>query len=171
LVQNYTMRFYNILFSLLLLCFCACNSEPKPDNLIDEDRFVPLLVEIHLADGYLNTKSQMPDSLAYRGNGLYTAIFQRHHVDSVQFKKSYQYYAVHLEQLGKIYKAVLVQLTAKNDSITKLLAAEEMRKSRRNADSVKKAFKIDSLKQAAKRDSIQKANLKTNAAKPIANHK
>lgn len=165
------MRFYNILFSLLLLCFCACNHEPKPDNLIDEDRFVPLLVDIHLADGYLSTKSQMPDSLAYRGNGLYKAIFLRHHVDSVQFKKSYQYYAVHLEQLDKIYKAVLAQLTAKNDSITKNLAAAEMRRSRRNADSVKKAFKIDSLKQAAKRDSVKKTSAKNSIAKPIANHK
>ncbi|MGI4749750.1 MAG: DUF4296 domain-containing protein [Janthinobacterium lividum] len=165
------MRFYNILFSLLLLFLCACNREPKPDNLIEEDRFVPLLVDIHLADGYLSTKPQMPDSLAYRANGLYAAIFKRHQVDSAQFKKSYQYYAVHLEQMGKIYTAVLAQLTAKNDSITKHLAAEEMKRSRRNADSVKKAFKVDSAKQAAKKDSVKKANSKTSSAKPTANHK
>lgn len=165
------MRFYNILFSLLLLFLCACSREPKPDNLIEEDRFVPLLVDIHLADGYLSTKPQLPDSLAYYGNGLYTKIFRRYGVDSAQFKKSYQYYAVHLTEMGKMYKSVLARLNAKNDSITKRLADEEMRKSRRNADSVKKAYKIDSLKQVAERDSAKKASVKTVPAKPIANHK
>ncbi|MGI4729914.1 MAG: DUF4296 domain-containing protein [Janthinobacterium lividum] len=165
------MRFYKILFSFLLFFLIACNHDPKPENLIDEDQFASLLVDIHLADGYLSTKSQLPDSLSYRGNDLYIEIFKRHDVDSVAFKKSYQYYSVHLEQMGRIYKSVLDRLTAKNDSITKKLAAEEMKRSRHTADSVKKAFKIDSVKQAAKRDSVKKTSAKNSIAKPIANHK
>lgn len=150
------MRFYNILFSLLLLFLVACRSGPVPDRLIEEDRFVPLLVDIHLADGYLSSKSQVPDSLGYRGNGLYAAIFKKHHVDSAQFKKSFQYYSIHLEQMNRIYQAVIDRLTAKSDSVTKQLAAEEMDRSRRKADSVKKAFKIDSAKKAGKQDSVTK---------------
>lgn len=165
------MRFYKILFSLLLLFLIACHHDAVPDNLIEEDQFVPLLVDIHLADGYLSIGSQLPDSLSYRGNGLYDAIFKKHHVDSVQFKKSYQYYSIHLEQMSRIYKAVVAQLTAKNDSITKKRAAEEMQRSRRRADSVAKAFKADAAKQKAKKDSIQKAQFKPNTATSIANHK
>ncbi|RYE30621.1 MAG: DUF4296 domain-containing protein, partial [Sphingobacteriaceae bacterium] len=92
------MRFYKILFSLLLFFLIACRHDPKPDNLIDEDQFASLLVDMHLADGYLNSKVQMPDTLSYYGNGLYTEIFRKHEVDSAAFRKSYQYYSVHLEQ-------------------------------------------------------------------------
>lgn len=163
LLQNYTMRFYKILFSLLPLFLIACNRDAAPDNLIKEEQFVPLLVDIHIADGYLSSKPQMPDSLSYYGNGLYDAIFKKYHVDSAQFKKSYQYYVVHLAQMSRIYKAVAQNLTAKNDSITKRLAAAEMEKSRRKTDSVAKAFKADSVRIKAKRDSnskAQKAKLK-----------
>ena len=165
------MRFYKVLFSLLLLFLIACHHDPAPANLIEEDAFVPLLVDIHLADGYLATGSQVPDTLSYRGNGLYSAIFKKHHVDSAQFKSSYQYYSMHLEEMSRIYKAVVAQLTAKSDSITKQRAAEEMQKSRHRADSVAKAFKADAAKQKAKKDSIQKTQLKPSAATPIANHK
>ncbi len=165
------MRFYKILFSLPLLFLLACNHDPKPDNLIDEDQFVSLLVDIHLVDGYLSSKSQLPDTLNYRGNGLYTAVFKRHQVDSVAFKKSYQYYSVHLEQMNHIYEAVLDRLKFKNDSITKKTAAEEMQRSRLAADSVAKAYKLDSAKRAAKQDSVRKRTAKNSIAKPIANHK
>ncbi len=168
------MRFYKILFSLLLMILVACHRDNAPDNLIEEDEFVPLLVDIHLADGYLNTGSQIPDSLSYRGNGLYGAIFKKHHVDSAQFRKSFQYYSYHLEQMNRIYKAVIDQLTAKNDSITKVNAEEEMKRQRRAADSVKKAFKIDSVKKAAKLDTLKKSqqvNRPKTAVKDKANHK
>ena len=165
------MRFYKILFSFLLLFLIACNHDPKPEHLIDEDQFISLMVDMHLADGYLSSRSQMPDTLSHRGNGLYVEIFKRHQVDSVAFKKSYQYYSVHLDQIGRIYKEVLAQLVAKNDSITKKLAAEEMQRSRRAADSTKKAYKLDSAKRATQRDSIKKTSAKNSIAKPIANHK
>ncbi len=168
------MRFYKVLFSLLLMFLLACSHDNTPDNLIEEDKFIPLLVDIHLADGYLSSGSQLPDSLSYRGNGLYAEIFKKHHVDSVQFKKSFQYYSIHLEQMNNIYKAVVEKLKAKNDSLTKFNAAEEMKRQRHSADSVKKAFKIDSLKKAAKVDSVkklQKVNRPKTAAKVKANHK
>jgi hypothetical protein len=166
-VQNYTMRFYKILFSLLLLFLIACQHDAAPDNLIKEDQFVPLLVDIHLADGYLSTKPQLPDSLSYYGNGMYAEIFKKHQVDSVQFKKSFEYYSAHLEQMSQIYKNVVDQLTAKNDSITKKLAADEMKRQRHAADSVKKALKIDSTRKAAKLDSVKK-QLKINRPKVAA---
>ncbi|RYE16934.1 MAG: DUF4296 domain-containing protein [Sphingobacteriaceae bacterium] len=165
------MRFYIILFSFLLLFMAACNTEQKPDNLIDEARFTALMVDVHLADGYLNSKSQISDTLNYRGNGLYNEIFKKYQVDSVAFKNSYQYYSIHLEQMGRIYKTVLDRLTAKNDSITKKLAAEEMQRSRRVADSTAKVYKADSLKRVLKQDSSRKTSAKNSIAKPIANHK
>jgi len=165
------MRFYKILFSLTLFFLFSCSRDKAPADLIEEDRFIPLLVDIHLADGYLSSGPQIPDSLNYRGNGLYAAIFKKHRVDSSQFKKSFQYYSSHLEQMNLIYKTVVDQLKAKNDSIIKLQAAAEMKKNKHQADSLAKAVKIDSARQAAKRDSVKKTNAKKLQQKSIANHK
>ena len=147
----------------MLLFLIACHHDSKPDNLIEQDQFIPLLVDIHIADGYLSTKPQMPDSLSYYGNGLYDAVFKKHHVDSAQFKKSFQYYSLHLTEMSRIYKAVFEKLSAKNDSVTKHFADLEMEKNRRKADSAAKVIKKDSAKIAAKRDSsikAQKAKIK-----------
>lgn len=165
------MRFYKILFYSFLLFLVACQHDPKPDNLIDQEQFIPLLVDIHLADGYLTSKSQLPDSLSYRGNGLYAVIFKKYGVDSVAFINSFKYYSRHLNEMSQIYKEVVDRLTAKNDSVTKHLAAEEMQRSKLRNDSVKKVFKIDSSKQAVKRDSVKKTNTNISTIKAIANHK
>jgi len=165
------MRFYKILFSLTLFFLFSCSRDKRPPNLIEEDRFIPLLVDIHLADGYLSSGPQIPDNLNYRGNGLYAAIFKKHGVDSSQFKKSFQYYSSHLEEMNLIYKTVVDQLKAKNDSIIKMQAAAEMKKNKHQADSLAKAVKIDSARQAAKRDSVKKTNAKKLQQTRIANHK
>ncbi len=143
------MRFYNILFSLFLLVLAACHRDSVPDSLIGEEKMIPLLIDIHLADGYLSVGPQVPDSLSYRANGLYAAIFKKYQVDSGKFKKSFQYYSVHLEQMNNIYKAVSDRLKAKQDSITKRNAAEEVKLSKKRTDSLAKISKIDSAKKDA----------------------
>lgn len=165
LLQNYIMRFYKILFSLTVLFLCACSSDNAPNNLIDKEKFIPLMVDVHLADGYLAPGSQITDSLRYRGNGLYNAIFKKYDVDSVQFKKSFQYYSYHLNDMNDIYKEVVARLQAKNDSIVKIQAAEEMRKAKIKMDSTAKATKNDSVKRSIKLDSLKKSKAKKLAAK------
>ena len=165
LLQNYIMRFYKILFSFIVLFLAACNKDNAPDNLIDKEKFVPLMVDVHMADGYLGAGTQIPDSLSYRGNGLYTAIFKKYNVDSAQFRKSFQYYSYHLNDMNDIYKEVVARLKAKNDSIVKVQAAEEMRKTKLRMDSTAKAAKKDSVKRSIKQDSIKKLNAKKHAAK------
>lgn len=157
----------------MLMFLMACRHNGAPDNLIDTNKFIPLMVDIHLADGYLSTGSQVPESLSYRGNGLYQAIFKKYDVDSVQFKKSFQYYAKNLTDMNKIYTSVVARLTAKNDSITKYNAAQEIKIAKHRSDSLAKVFKIDSALNAKKQDSIKKVKNKSvkRAAKPISKHK
>ena len=62
--------------------------------------------------------------------------------------------------MNDIYKEVVARLTAKNDSIVKAQAAEEMRKTRLKMDSTAKAAKKDSAKRSIKQDSIKKAQTK-----------
>lgn len=129
------------------------------------------MVDVHLADGYLAPGSQFLDSLGYRGNGLYDAVFKKYGVDSIQFKKSFDYYSYHLNDMNDIYKEVVARLTAKNDSIVKVQAAEEMRKAKIRMDSTAKAAKKDSVKRSIKQDSVKKTNAKKLQQKLNANKK
>ena len=156
MVQNYIMRFYKSLFSLLLLCLFACGNDAKPSNLIDKKQFIPLLVDVHLVDGYMGIGSQLPDSLNIRGIGLYQQVFKKYGVDSVQFKKSFQYYSRNLADMNEIYDSVVHRLTFKNDSISKYNAAQEVKRAKIRTDSLAKEAKKDSIRIAAQQDSIKK---------------
>lgn len=167
------MRFYKILFSLLLMFLIACRHDGAPENLIDTNKFIPLMVDIHLADAYLTSGPQFPDSVSQRGNGLYQAIFNKYQVDSVQFKKSFRYYSQHVDEMNKIYTSVVAKLNSKNDSITKYNAVQEAKVAKRSKDSLARVSKKDSVKIKTQQDSIKKAKDKKlkSAAKPIAKHK
>lgn len=73
----------------LLALFASCSKEPqKPENLIDEEKYTDLLVELQLIRSYGNnadTDSTTIDSLK-------TKVFQKYGVSSEAFIKSHRYY-------------------------------------------------------------------------------
>jgi hypothetical protein len=115
------MRKYIILFFSVLLFLSACK-QGTPDGIIDKDRMIALLTEVHIVDGTLITIPQTPDTLYKYGKGRYLAVFAKYHTDSAQFKKSFTYYAgTKPVEFSDMYDQVLKNLQAKTDSVTKLM--------------------------------------------------
>ena len=115
------MRKYITLFFSVLLFLSAC-SNGTPDGIIDKDRMIALLTDVHIVDGTLITIPQTPDTLYKYGKGRYLAIFAKYHTDSAQFKKSFTYYAgTKPVEFSDMYDQVLKNLQAKTDSVTKLM--------------------------------------------------
>lgn len=81
------LRFF-IIF-LLLFSLAGCSGDPqKPNNLIDEETYTDLLVELQLIRSYgenADTDSTTIDSLT-------TEVFQKHEVTRESFRESHQYY-------------------------------------------------------------------------------
>jgi len=117
---NYRMRIYKSLFFLVLLVLTACSSKQTPTDIIPKDRMTYLLTDLHVVDGSLYSAPQMPDSLYKYSMGAYTAVFQKYHTDSVQFKKSFTYYTANPDQLDEIYDNVLKIVQARIDSLNKI---------------------------------------------------
>ena len=115
------MRKHNILFFSALLFLTACTGNNVPDGIIEKDKMIDLMVDVHIVDGSLyNIDAPTADSLYKHGIDRYTKLFKRHHTDSTQFKKSVNYYTLHPEELEKMYEKITQKLQAKTDSINKV---------------------------------------------------
>lgn len=139
------MRIYNNLFFLGLLFIAACSSHKVPDGIIPQNKMTGLLTEVHLIDGSLYNVAQAPDTLYKHGMGRYLQVFKKYGTDSLQFRKSMQYYTADPEKMEEMYTQILETLTAKTDSLNKV---------RIKVDSVK----ADSLQKAKKKELAHKTD-------------
>ena len=111
---------YIIFFFSVVAFLSGCKGDKTPDGVISEARMINLLTEVHMIDGRIYTLRQEPDSLYKYGRGFYMALFTKYHTDSVQFKKSMNYYALQPLKLQKMYDQILLNLTKKTDSLNKV---------------------------------------------------
>jgi hypothetical protein len=114
------MRKYITLFFSVTFLLSACKGGKTPGEIINHDRMISLLTELHIVDGSVLSVPQFPDSLYKYGTGRYLVLFEKYHTDSVQFKKSLKYYTTKPVELQSIYDQVLVNLKQKTDSLNKL---------------------------------------------------
>ncbi len=111
---------YITLFFSVSVFLSACKQNKAAVGVIDRGRMTSLLTDVHLVDGRLYLVKQEPDSLYKYGTGRYVALFKKYHTDSLQFKKSMQYYATQPLELQKIYDQIMLNLKQKTDSLNKL---------------------------------------------------
>jgi hypothetical protein len=112
---------YIILFFSVSLFLCACNGNKNANGIIDQHTMVGLLTEVHIVDGGLYSVAQTPDSLQKYGAAKYLSLFNKYHTDSLQFRKSLQYYTKQPTVLLAIYDEVLKNLKKKADSLNNIL--------------------------------------------------
>jgi hypothetical protein len=111
---------YITLFFSVSLFLSGCEADKTPNGVINQGRMTSLLTEVHMVDGRLYLVKQEPDSLYKYGTGRYVALFKKYHTDSVQFKKSMNYYATQPLALQKMYDQIALNLKKKTDSLNKL---------------------------------------------------
>ncbi|MDB5156644.1 MAG: hypothetical protein JWR50_1351 [Mucilaginibacter sp.] len=169
------MRKHIILFFSALLFLSACEQSDDSRGVIQQDKMVRLLTDVHIVDGTLASQPNM-DSLYTQGMGKYMYLFEQYHTDSAQFRKSVKYYAAHPDVLLKMYDAITKRIQAKIDSLNAIFAKQnEVLKKQQEAKRKKdEKLRKDSLVIKAKenilkikKDSIDKAN----GVKPKEKHK
>ena len=114
------MRKYIVLFFSAPFFLFACKYGHTPDGILNPDKMIKVLVEVHIVDGSLsNIEMPIGDSLYKYASGRYLAMFKRMHTDSGQFRKSVKYYSENPAQLEEMYTKVLKILQDKTDSLNK----------------------------------------------------
>lgn len=94
-----------LLFSITL-AFVACQNiekSEKPENLIPEDKMVDVITEIALLQSARNFSKRIFENTGIQGQQY---VFERYNIDSVQFKRSNDYYADNYETYQRIYDSV-----------------------------------------------------------------
>lgn len=150
------MRRHLILFFSALFLIISCKDDKTAGDIIEKDKMVHILSDVHITDGSMNLHS-MKDSLYKYGNNRYALLFKKHGIDSALFNKSIKYYAAMPDEMMEIYDSVTVVLEHKNDSLGKVsikiaekaakqLQAKAKAEEKRKADSLRR----DSINQVGK---------------------
>lgn len=96
------MTYSVVILILAVISGCSGQLTPeKPDNLIPEDRYIDLLVEMQNIQSYRNAE---PDSV--NADSLKMLVFKSYNVSDSQFLASHKYYQlqpdIHLAQIDSV---------------------------------------------------------------------
>jgi hypothetical protein len=99
----------------LSLVFLACNQSSLPKGIMDEEKMVQVLMDVHIADSYLNQVYQR-DTLLMQAHARYNYIFKKHQIDSATLTKNIRYYSLRPKVLAQIYQTVQDSLQLREES-------------------------------------------------------
>ncbi|MGY3212180.1 DUF4296 domain-containing protein [Mucilaginibacter sp. HD30] len=150
------MRRHLILFFSALFLFMSCKQDKTPGDIIEKDKMVHMLSDVHIINGSLSSHVAK-DSLYKYGTNRYGLLFKKYGVDSALFNKSVAYYAGRPDEMTELYDSVTVVLQFKIDSLSEVnakIAEKETKKLRAKFEAEKKrkadSLRLDSTTKASK---------------------
>lgn len=105
-------RLFFISTVAVLLASCSLFSN-KPDNLIDKEKLVDVLVDVHMADAVVAVKGLRINRDSVLISLYYDDVMKKHNITRKQFDITIEYYSKHAEKYDKIYDEVLEILSKK----------------------------------------------------------
>jgi len=105
------------LLAVLLLAFSCKSEEEIPEGILTEQEMVDILLDIRVLEGKVGILSVGKDSSRVLFAKLERDIFEKHKMDSIVYKKSYQYYMRNPELYLNVNDIVLDSLKIRQDRI------------------------------------------------------
>lgn len=102
-----------LLFGVTL--FSACKTKPK--GILNEEKMVAVLTDIHIAEGRLKTVSIFGDSAKSMAPVLYDQIYKTHQITAQEFTTTYNYYQNNPKEFERIIDLVITELSKKESGI------------------------------------------------------
>ena len=104
------------IFLVLIIVFIGCKRDPIPKEAIEREKFINVLVDVHIAEGIARDRFRLKiDSV--ESSSLYLAVLDKYQVSEDQMLLTSLYYSRHQREYKKIYTQVL-------DNISILLEEE-----------------------------------------------
>ncbi len=104
-----------------LLMTAACS---RPRAVLDDERMVDILVDVHRAEGILEVQSEQYKSDSAM-EWLVQAVLDKHGVSKADYDSSLVWYSTRLRDFIRIYNQVRVRVAAEQDSLKALLDVEQ----------------------------------------------
>jgi hypothetical protein len=105
-----------ILSVILLFAAAACDDPPmpEPENLVDREKMVQMLADIHLADATFNSLRHR-DSVIQESSSanFYYSILEKYDVQDSTYEQSFVFYASQPRKFEKMYREAMNILNEK----------------------------------------------------------
>ena len=105
------------LLAVLFLAFSCKSEEEIPEGILTEQEMVNILIDIRMIEGKVGVISVNRDSSRVLYDKLEADAFAKHKIDSLVYRKSYQYYMIHPELYLSVNDIVLDSLKIRQDRI------------------------------------------------------
>ena len=110
-----------LLLPMLLLLLCpGCNQ--RPSNVLDEERFSALLLDILRLEG-MQRFGYLPDSV--RMEDYYHDIFVEHDITRAQLDSTVAWYLKHPDDYRRICDTLYAQMSRQSDSLQQIIRQED----------------------------------------------
>jgi hypothetical protein len=106
-------------FFLGLLVIAACRDKDIPQNLIEEQKMVQIIADLHIIDGYMATLIYT-DSTRINGKNFYATVYKSHNTTRAEYEKSLKYYSMNPVLLDSMYNHVEALLADKERKLNKI---------------------------------------------------
>lgn len=93
----------------------SCANNDKPDELLDKDQMVSIMVDIHLVEGIASSLPISYDSSQKVYPYLEQRVFEKHNIPDSVYLKSLQYYLRDAKLMEELYSRAIDSLTVKQN--------------------------------------------------------
>lgn len=103
-----------------MLSFLACDrKEITPHGVLPKEKMVSIFIDMHIAESQISSLNLKRDSSKLLFEHYEQKVLEKHNVSDSLYKESYNYYLYNVNDMEKIYDAVIDSLSLR-ERITKV---------------------------------------------------
>ena len=107
------------LFILGLFLIISCKDNELPKGLIEEQKMIQIIADLHIIDGYMATLVYT-DSTRINGKNFYASVYKSHNTTKAEYEKSLKFYSLDPVRLDSMYNRVEDLLAVKERKLNKI---------------------------------------------------
>ncbi len=108
-------KIITIAFSFLIF-MVGCSTVNIPDETIEKDKMVEVLIDLHLADAVFSSKGFHDRNLPDKSQSYYSFVYKKHNVTKAQIDTSLFNYAKEPKVMTEIYDKVTKELKKRHEA-------------------------------------------------------
>lgn len=101
---------------MLSTTLLACAQNKAPENILPREKFIHVLIEMHLLDAELNLNQHLQDKENKLNYAKYKDMLAKNGADSLLLQSTFEYYKTRNEELLDIYRNVLDSLNYRDQA-------------------------------------------------------
>ncbi len=119
-------KIFPLIFLILLATSCSDSSDIKKRDILDDDKFLSLLVDMHKAEGIISASNIKIDRKNGDSISIYNSILKKHNVSRLDFNNTVKYYTFHTDEYLVFYDSIKSEFKKLNNHI-KMKIEEEIK--------------------------------------------